>query len=125
MEVQNYVSLNFDGEQWTSNGPMAFTAVLFQMCGVEQVRHLVLNRCKDVTVLPWQSLYSTPWWEWRHIFEQYKQDVALDRVNTGTYAVHLWGKLSRDFDASMQKPSALHTLAAENCPASYNRSDFR
>ncbi|KAJ2941531.1 hypothetical protein O0L34_g14583 [Tuta absoluta] len=112
------LSLTFDGEVFSTNGPGVITRVLQSWCDTKEVPHMSKDICQGISIYRPPYAYPIPW---EHAREYFDAGKLSPRQTKFAYMYHVWGKVSSQLDIHPHSP--FHQLAKTYCPVVYK--DFK
>jgi hypothetical protein len=120
-ELIEYLSNEYDPDDYYLHGPTALTDVYIQLCN--DGSGLKKKSCPDVSLLSYKHFcpIGPPFW---HLYFEEVTAQSLLMINS-SYGVHLWNFLSSNEPVRMGTRQLYAILAAENCPVTAKRmSEF-
>ena len=111
-----YLSANYNGRQWSINGPRALSRVAWDACHVN-AHNATGTDCFNVTAYKkkWFNPVNWNWCGW--FFQEDAKDKVLE-LTSGSYTAHFANKLSSGQILDMNLDTAFKALAKKNCPYS-------
>ena len=113
----DHLSVNYRGEPWGINGPLALSKVILDACHVNADNAERVD-CFNVTG------YDTKWFnpvDWNNsawVFEEAMKNKVLEATNQ-SYTMHFANKMSSKMKLDMNLDTAYRALAHNNCPHSF------
>ena len=109
---------NFDGLNWTANGPALITRVVGNYCHRNVWNKQKITICNDVQILPSSAFFAVPYTNWKSFFDS-REVKYVERKIQYSFGVHFWNKLSKVAQIIVGSTQPLSLLAKENCPRAY------
>lgn len=113
---------NFDGHNWSTNGPGVITRLLLDLCGIKNrtkntnLLNLMVNKdCGGLTVFPPTAFYPIPYTSWYWYFNEYKLQSMIFNTKQ-SYAIHIWNKLSEHTKIPLNSDLPYLYYANKYCP---------
>lgn len=113
--------MNFNGNNWGSNGPGVITRVLHDICRTKSPQLMTRNRCTGFKVFPIEAFYAIPWPKWEHFFDPSFTESVLNRTKN-SIAVHIWNRHSTGKVINVGSKAAYAEFAEKHCPKVYKAS---
>ena len=112
MHFLQHLKHNFNGQDWSANGPKLVTKVMQELCHTQDLAQMSPDKCLGVHVFEPYAFYPVPWRHWQDL---HKTDFHYDLNHS--YSVHLWGRHSSEVKLEdLPKNAALFQLAKTHCP---------
>ncbi|KAK7870308.1 hypothetical protein R5R35_003700 [Gryllus longicercus] len=106
---------DFDGNDWSHNGPGVITRVLQRLCDASQVSDMTPERCAGFRVLPPSAFFPVPWPQWRRYFQEQGAALTMAAIN-GSYVIHVWNRMSAAAIVSLHSEQPYAQVARQFCP---------
>nr|CAH0101893.1 unnamed protein product [Daphnia galeata] len=90
-----------------------------KICGLKKGQPLS-NECQDVALMPYNFVYPIHWPDWQVYFQKATRNV-MQWIN-GSYAVHVWNKMSHSEPLLIGSDQVYATLATRHCPFTVARA---
>ena len=111
-----YLKYNFDGQDWSANGPTLVTRVMQELCRTPALSQMTSDTCLGIHVFDPQAFYPVPWRNWKDLYK-----TELNHELNDSYSVHLWGRHSRQIKLEdLPEKTAIIKLAKTHCPITLN-----
>jgi lactosylceramide 4-alpha-galactosyltransferase len=90
-----------------------------RICGLKKGQPLS-NECQDVALMPYNFVYPIHYPDWRIYFQKSTRNI-MQWIN-GSYAVHVWNKLSHSEPLLIGSDQVYSILASRHCPFTVARA---
>ncbi len=110
------LAAGYDPNIWTDYGPTLITKTMEEHCGFK-LNDAESNQCRDVQLVPNTFFYPITYGKWKTYFQEANEDTTS--LLEGSYGVHVWNKLSREYPLLMGSNQLYAVLAAEHCPLTF------
>ena len=111
-----HLKYNFNGQDWSANGPKLVTKVMQEICQTEDLSEMIPEKCLGIQVFQPNSFYPVPWRNWKDF---YKSEF-LYNLNQ-SYSLHLWGRHSSHIKLKdLNENQTLYHLSRIHCPITFN-----
>lgn len=116
-ECLNDLKVNFNGNEWGSNGPGVVTRLLKRKCRAKQAKDMTNNpNCRDdFTVYPPETFYTIPWWNWTMFFNQHSIN-DVENMTKNSFVIHVWNKHSAGTKININSNVPYKLYAEKYCP---------
>ncbi|GAB6023650.1 hypothetical protein CHUAL_008417 [Chamberlinius hualienensis] len=118
LEYMTTFANNFRGDLWSYQGPEMLDALVKKRCNVENL-NLIYNKpeeCAGITVKPVTALFFVHYTQYQ-IYYSNDSTFAVDESET--FAVHLFGRMSRNISTKVGNGSFIDRLFRQHCPLNY------
>ena len=111
-----YLKYNFNGQDWSANGPKLVTKVMQELCHTPELSQMTSDKCLGIHVFDPHAFYPVPWRNWQDLYQSELHHELYD-----SYSVHLWGRHSSQIKLEdLPGNAAIIKLAKTHCPISLN-----
>ena len=111
-----YLKYNFNGQDWSANGPKLVTKVMQELCHTPELSQMTSDKCLGIHVFDPHAFYPVPWRNWQDLYQTELHHELYD-----SYSVHLWGRHSSQIKLEdLPGNAAIIKLAKTHCPISLN-----
>ncbi|KAG5674234.1 hypothetical protein PVAND_004214 [Polypedilum vanderplanki] len=104
---------NFDGNEWSTNGPFMLQRVLSKLCKTSDVNEM--HNCNGFHVLEDSLCYPVKGTKWELLFDE-KIGNEIVELTKNSLVVHFWNKLSHMQKLKCESNAAYTQLARKFCP---------
>lgn len=118
-EIVDQLAARYQPEEWNAHGPALIFSIMSRICGLKTGQPLS-NECQDVALMPYNFVYPIHWPDWRIYFQKANRNV-MQWIN-GSYAVHVWNKMSHSEPLLINSDQVYATLASRHCPFTVARA---
>ncbi|CAG9764634.1 unnamed protein product [Ceutorhynchus assimilis] len=117
-ECINDISQNFDGQQWSFNGPQLLTRNIFSHCPQFDWYTIIrFGRCEEFKIFPPSAFYMLHYTQWRLFFDENLGNILVPLIEKQSYLTHVWNKLSFRQNISKTDTNVPYLkLATKYCP---------
>ncbi|KAJ9587823.1 hypothetical protein L9F63_018747, partial [Diploptera punctata] len=113
------LQFHFDGSIWGRNGPDVITNVLGNICGTKEIIKMTPKACLGFNVYPPSVFYKISYPRYNLFFDTKSLNETMKELR-GSYAAHVWNKLSAPKDVTVGSQQPYGLLADEFCPSVYH-----
>ncbi|CAG9798768.1 unnamed protein product [Chironomus riparius] len=119
----NDLKKNFNGKNWSNNGPYVLTRVLYEICRTKDIQQMIdKDICTNFRVLPIEDCYDIGWSELHKFFKPEYLNETLGRISDALMT-HVWNKDSARIPLSKEANVAYIHLAKKYCPRTLEACD--
>ena len=116
VQFLQYLKYNFNGQDWSANGPKLVTKVMQELCHTTELSQMTPDLCLGIHVFGPQAFYPVPWRNWQDLYK-----TELNHELNDSYSVHLWGRHSSQIRLEdLPENASIIELARTHCPISLN-----
>lgn len=111
----------WDGRDWAKNGPILFTNLMKELCGVNNVPYMHSGKadCKHFTVYPPHVLGPIDWDKWPVFFDENKNQYVKEKIKN-SMAVHFVSHMSKRHPIIPSSNQPYANIAKKYCPKVLN-----
>lgn len=112
-EIVKQLAAGYQPEEWNAHGPALIYSIMSKICKFKKGQPLS-NECTDVALMPYHFVYPIHWPDWHVYFQKASRNI-MQWIN-GSYAVHVWNKMSHSESLLINSDQVYSTLASRHCP---------
>jgi lactosylceramide 4-alpha-galactosyltransferase len=118
-EIVKDLAAHYQPKVWSAHGPALIFSIMSRICGLKKEQPLS-NECQDVALMPYNFVYPIHYPDWRIYFQKSTRNI-MQWIN-GSYAVHVWNKMSHSEPLLIGSDQVYSTLASRHCPFTVARA---